>query len=193
MLFRSVGLMNTADDLCNLIDKVLKGIDEDRCYTKDGWWEHSGQVEWGAAKLAELKEAVRAYLDAPEMKDDNDRIPYEVLLNYCAEINRAYANLVDKFHGDEVKDEPVYLARRKGLDDFFTCSKYRYEELSVLDLFETKLAYLHPPTKTAPMKPMTDAEILKEWQCHFYDDGWIGFEAGIRFAERHHGIGGGGE
>ena len=49
--------------------------------------------------------------------------------------------------------------------------------------------YLHPPTKTAPMKPMTDAEILKEWQCHFYDDGWIGFEAGVRFAERHHGIG----
>ena len=55
-------------------------------------------------------------------------------------------------------------------------------------LLEEIRAYLD-----APRKPMTDAEILKEWQCHFYDDGWIGFEAGIRFAERHHGIGGGDE
>ena len=190
--------MNTADDLCNLIDKVLKGIDEDRCYTKDGWWEHSGQVEWGAAKLAELKEAVRAYLDAPEMKDDNDRIPYEVLLNYCAEINRAYANLVDKLHGDEVKDEPVAwmdepVAYIDGPNQMLIWAKpFQYSGPKSIKVEPIPL-YLHPPTKTAPMKPMTDAEILKEWQCHFYDDGWIGFEAGVRFAERHHGIGGGGE
>ena len=47
-------------------------------------------------------------------------------------------------------EEPVYLARRKGLEDFFTCSKDRYDELSALDLFETKIAYLHPPKPAEP-------------------------------------------
>ena len=52
--------------------------------------------------------------------------------------------------------------------------------------------YLHPPTKTAPMKPITDEEILDacpHQHGHFVSD----FAKGVRFAERHHGIGGGDE
>lgn len=52
-------------------------------------------------------------------------------------------------HSDDA-EEPVYLARRKGLEDFFTCTKDRYDELSALDLFETKIAYLHPPKPAEP-------------------------------------------
>ena len=55
-----------ADDLLSRVDEILKGIDSDRVdpWGEDGgWWEHSGQVEFGKAKLAELKEAIRAYLN----------------------------------------------------------------------------------------------------------------------------------
>jgi hypothetical protein len=56
----------------------------------------------------------------------------------------------------EPEAEPIYLARRKGLDDFFTCSKDRYNELSVLDLFETKIAYLQPPRPEPARKPLPE-------------------------------------
>lgn len=45
--------------------------------------------------------------------------------------------------------EPVYMARRKGLNDFFTCDKERYEELSAKAVFETRICYTTPqPTPT---------------------------------------------
>jgi hypothetical protein len=46
------------------------------------------------------------------------------------------------------KQEPVYLFRRKGLDDFCTCSKERYESFSAKPrLFEVKTLYALPGAK----------------------------------------------
>ena len=37
--------------------------------------------------------------------------------------------------------EPVYLFRRKGFDEFCTCSKERYDELAQKKMFEVKKLY----------------------------------------------------
>ena len=43
------------------------------------------------------------------------------------------------------KQEPVYAFRRKGLDDFCTCTKERYEELSTKPtLFDVTIFYAAP-------------------------------------------------
>ena len=47
---------------------------------------------------------------------------------------------------------------------------------------------LYTKPEPAIRKPMTDGDLLREWQRHFYNDAWDAFEAGIRFAEKHHGI-----
>lgn len=86
---------------------------------------------------------------------------------------------------DAPKDEPVAWVQD---------SDYEQSPEFAFSWVETKLhdvpLYLHPPTKTAPMKPMTREEILaglEGWDWH--PDRDAGFYAGIRFAERHHGIG----
>ena len=59
----------------------------------------------------------------------------------------AYDSLIEEIRAylaaEEGKEEnePVYLFRRKGLDDFVTCSKERFDELSENALFETKIIY----------------------------------------------------
>lgn len=40
--------------------------------------------------------------------------------------------------------KPIYLVRRKGFDDYMSCSKERFEELGQKDLFETMIAYEAP-------------------------------------------------
>jgi hypothetical protein len=79
---------------------------------------------------------------------------------------RAYLNQSEIPTGCTPSDdaeEPVYLARRKGLDDFFTCSKDRYDELSALDLFETKIAFLHPPRPAEPEAEPVAWPVDREW------------------------------
>lgn len=45
------------------------------------------------------------------------------------------------------KNPPVYVFRRKGLDDFCTCDERRYNELAQKPtLFEVKVLYTLPPT-----------------------------------------------
>ena len=46
--------------------------------------------------------------------------------------------------------EPVFAFRRKGLDDFCTCTEERYAELSAKpNLFETRIFYTTPPIHAA--------------------------------------------
>lgn len=55
--------------------------------------------------------------------------------------------------------EPVYAFRRKGLDDFCTCTEKRYAELSAKpNLFETRIFYTAP--KPVVREPLTDEQIL---------------------------------
>lgn len=54
--------------------------------------------------------------------------------------------------------EPVFAFRRKGLDDFCTCTEKRYAELSAKpNLFETRIFYTTPPTEAADIV-LEDAE-----------------------------------
>ena len=54
--------------------------------------------------------------------------------------------------------EPVFAFRRKGLDDFCTCTEKRYAELSAKpNLFETRIFYTTPPTQAAD-SVLEDAE-----------------------------------
>jgi len=71
--------------------------------------------------------------------------------------------------------EPVFAFRRKGLDDFYTCTEERYAELSAKpNLFETRIFYTTPPTQAQPVacEPLTC-----EW-AHNEDDGFWDTECG---------------
>lgn len=87
--------------------------------------------------------------------------------------------------------EPVFAFRRKGLDDFCTCTEKRYAELSLKPkLFETRIFYTTPqPTQAqAGAVPLTSAQIEAAAPEYSVDD-FLDFNAGVRFAEQHHGIG----
>jgi len=87
--------------------------------------------------------------------------------------------------------EPVYAFRRKGLDDFCTCTKKRYAELSAMpNLFETRIFYTAP--QPVERVPLTDEQIeaLPLWKR------FVGLwpetrREIVRTIERHHGIKGG--
>lgn len=54
--------------------------------------------------------------------------------------------------------EPVYAFRRKGLDDFCTCTEKRYAELSAKpNLFETRIFYTAP--KPVEREPLTREQL----------------------------------
>jgi hypothetical protein len=94
-----------------------------------------------------------------------------------------------------VAGEPVFAFRRKGLDDFCTCTEERYAELSAKpNLFETRIFYTTPqPTQAqAGAVPLTDEQIeaLPLWKP------FVGLwpetrREIVRTIERHHGIKGG--
>lgn len=97
----------------------------------------------------------------------------------------------DKIQRMETKDEPIgYVSR--DCDGVLGSDLYYTPEEAVEDTMGTGTAeavYLHP-TKTAPMKPMTEEEILEVARDHYnpYQRAEITFARAI---ERHHGIGGG--
>lgn len=67
------------------------------------------------------------------------------------------------------QQEPVYLFRRKGLDDFCTCSKERYEELSARPrLFEVKKLYTLPGAQAQPV-PSVPREAIEKMLTQLMD------------------------
>ena len=90
--------------------------------------------------------------------------------------------------GLSMEQEPVYAFRRKGLDDFCTCDKRRYDELaSKPDLFEVAVFYTAPPK--CEWIWLTDEEILV---CGGMDgaDNWVFQFANalqIKLREKNHG------
>ena len=62
--------------------------------------------------------------------------------------------------------EPVFAFRRKGLDDFCTCTEKRYAELSAKpNLFETRIFYTTPPTQAADSVLEDAARLERERIC----------------------------
>ena len=101
-----------------------------------------------------VTDAVWPVLEAAEKERDvlRDRLALE------SQENGALRDSVDRAckERDELrakieameKQEPLYLFRRKGLDDFCTCSKERYEAFSANPrLFEVKTLYALPGAK----------------------------------------------
>lgn len=96
--------------------------------------------------------------------------------------------------------EPVYAFRRKGLDDFCTCTEKRYAELSAKpNLFETRIFYTAP--QPVVRKPLTDEQVEALITTVHFREGYelkasvrtclAWYRLGLRDGERAHGIKGG--
>lgn len=83
--------------------------------------------------MTKERELLRRALELLE-RDDDEQIEFCCIRDDI----RAYLAVEE----GKQEEEPVYLFRRKGLNDFVTCSKERFDELSEIHLFETKI--LHP-------------------------------------------------
>jgi hypothetical protein len=84
-------------------------------------------------------------------------------------------------HSDDA-DEPVaWFEYAEHADAWFL--SYRYNPNA-----KTKPLYLHPPRPSPSRKPMTEEEAIE--LCPFTREEFkAGFLTGVRFAEKHHGIG----
>lgn len=71
------------------------------------------------------------------------------------------------------QNEPVYAFRRKGLDDFCTCDKQRFDELSQkTTLFEVRVFYTIPPSVDAIENKVAEAcalQVATETRFHWLD------------------------
>ena len=71
------------------------------------------------------------------------------------------------------QNEPVYAFRRKGLDDFCTCDKQRFDELSQkTTLFEVRVFYTIPPSVDAIENKVAEAcalQVATEIKFHWLD------------------------
>lgn len=71
------------------------------------------------------------------------------------------------------QNEPVYAFRRKGLDDFCTCDKQRFDELSQkTTLFEVRVFYTIPPSVEAIENKVAEAcalQVATETRFHWLD------------------------
>jgi len=86
------------------------------------------------------------------------------------------------FLAAEPEAEPVAWMREDGEIGNYNPSDYGYGT-KVFPL------YLHPPKPEPARKPMTHEEIIQGVTVDTSDDFHAGYWAGIRFAEKHHGIG----
>lgn len=79
--------------------------------------------------------------------------------------------VLDKWGQPAHSGEPVYAFRRKGLDDFCTCTEKRYAELSAKpNLFETRIFYTAPqPLPTSPTQAQAVAPESAEFEQFLSD------------------------
>jgi len=100
-----------------------------------------------ALKLAELVEAsAEEYMGEDGMVMVIPLDLYNDLIGALAAIREVLA--------EPVKQEPVYAFRRRGLNDFCTCTKERYEELAGMpNLFEVTTFY------AAPVQPVKQESV----------------------------------
>ena len=103
-----------------------------------------------------------------------------------------YVFAPDKNTSNAPAPQPIYMFRRKGLDDFCTCTKSRYDELSRKPhLFETKIAYTDPVA--APQRKwveLTPDEINDCAGAEIYPSTWaMAFARAIEavLKEKNHG------
>lgn len=66
----------------------------------------------------------------------------------------------------QARGEPVYAFRRKGLADFATCTKERFDELSDNQLFDTRIFYTTPQPPQIPegyrLQPLSEFDAMMD-------------------------------
>jgi hypothetical protein len=125
-----------------------------------GWLELGSKVHLStepaaSAPVAGEAQPVAWFIDWPDEPE---------LGHYIAESPAATGRSRPLVFADAVPQpsEPVYAYRRKGLDDFVTCDRERFDELSAKPrLFETRIFYAAPQASEAVPQAVIDA--LKGW------------------------------
>jgi len=122
--------------------------------------------------MSNANELLRRALESWDNNEPND-------FNDCMEEIRT-------FLAAEPEAEPVAWMREDGEIGNYNPSDYGYGT-KVFPL------YLHPPKPEPARKPMTDEEMEKQYEIdkeYFGESVMRAFYNGVRFAEKHHGIGG---
>lgn len=122
----------------------------------DGAFYQSNIAPTPPAKAADslLEDALAEaeyFIDNPSAWSHFDQRASDAIAAVCTAFRaaRATADSQQAPAGGAVS-APVFAFRRKGLDDFCTCTEERYEELSAKpSLFETRIFYTTPPTHAA--------------------------------------------
>jgi hypothetical protein len=96
----------------------------------------------------------------------------------------------------DATDKPAVFRYKEDPSDLRSRWLYATKEKSIPKGFPYESLYTHPPKPEPARKPMTEEEIdktMESWQSRMdvrSDARWgAGFKSGIRFAEKHHGIG----
>ena len=123
-------------------------------------------------------------------------------MSTATELLRRALDRIDWVYPSDIalKDEiRTYLAAEPEAEPvaWIHCQGEDYEELHTWSLTPECVSvgwtqyplYRHPPKPEPARKPMTDEEIIQGVTVDTSDDFHAGYWAGIRFAEKHHGIG----
>jgi len=124
-------------------------------------------------------------------------------MSTATELLRRALDRIDWVYPSDIalKDEiRTYLAAEPEAEPvaWIHCQGEDYEELHTWSLTPECVSvgwtqyplYRHPPKPEPARKPMTDEEIIQGVTVDTSDDFHAGYWAGIRFAEKHHGISG---
>jgi len=144
--------------------------------------------------ISRLKDDIRTFLAAEEQYDALSERYVEGLggsMKACKEFFEREAERVKELLAAEPEiDEPVaYMDPYHGV--LMWAKAPEYAEYKGVSPEEMKLLPLYTRPEPAIRKPMTEEEISKAYQIHFGEKNHVAdFWDGIRFAEKHHGIGG---
>ena len=152
---------NAASALRQALERPQTPDDLLRQSEREGW-RHAKEC---GAEVKRLRQALEQSNDAAWAKHLKEPMSEKCIQEGNTIVPSDYSDKA----GGYTEQEPVYAFRRKGLDDFCTCDKRRYDELaSKPNLFEVAVFYTAPPKRE--WVGLTDKEI----QQVVYDLGTIG-------------------
>ena len=113
--------------------------------------------------MTDLRKAAEMALEALEMLDRRGGLGLDVHEYIRTKIEALRQALA------QPETEPVYAFRRKGLDEFCTCDKRRYDELAGKpDLFEVTVFYTAPVDAVNMSQERVDETVKREHEPYGY-------------------------
>lgn len=172
-------VMAERDDFHDMADKLANAI-AGHLPVEIG--EHSRNCPWIRALEAIENAAPQASPVAVEVTDDDIRTIFLAhgftikegqtdLKPYVYSAARALLAAHAALASTPMSEEPVYAYRRKGLDDFVTCDRERFDELSAKPrLFETRIFYAAPRASADDWPtPAQEREAERQWDAWAYE------------------------